>query len=377
MEHKKINVLQLVEGLSYGGAEDKLVELINHMDSSRFNTIMCSLGLGDDIHDKVLKSGIQLVMMPRKNRFDMGLLLRLKKMMKENEIDIVMTTLFYADVMGAIAGRMAGVKAVFSWETISAPEWLIKRRLWPYQFAMRYCAKVVSVSKATAKFLIEERGVPAEKVMIIPYGVNLRHYIVGDGNAMRQRLGLNGKDFIIGMVARLHPQKGHQYLFEAARSIVAKYPHVKFLIVGEGEIRRELEESVQKMDLSSNVTFLGHRTDVNDLLKAFDVFTLPSLFEGLPNVVLEAMSAGKPVVATSVDGTVEAVVHGETGLLVPPKDPEKLKDAFIQLIEHKDQARDMGKKGRQRIENVFSLDKQVEAFQNLYEEYYQKANRKS
>jgi len=374
MQHKKINVLQLVEGLSYGGAEDKLVELINHMDSSRFNTIMCSLGLGDDIHDKVLKSGIQLVMMPRKSRFDMGLLLRLKKLMQENEIDIVMTTLFYADVMGAIAGRMAGVKAVFSWETISAPEWLIKRRLWPYQFAMRYCTKVVSVSKATAKFLIEERGVPAEKVMIIPYGVNLRHYVVGDGNAVRQRLGLNGKDFIVGMVARLHPQKGHQYLFEAAKPIVAQYPHVKFLIVGDGEIRKELEESVQRMNLSSNVKFLGHRTDVNDLLTAFDVFTLPSLFEGLPNVVLEAMSVGKPVIATSVDGTVEAVVHGETGLLVPPKDPEKLKDAFIQIIENREQARNMGKKGRQRIEDVFSLDKQVEAFQNLYEEYYQKAN---
>ena len=373
MENKKINVLQLVEGLSYGGAEDKLVELINHMDISKFNTILCSLGLGDDIRDKVEKSGINLVMMPRKKRLDLGLLVKLVKLMKDEQIDIVMTTLFYADVIGAIAGRLAGVKAVFSWETISAPEWLIKRRLWPYQFAIRYCTKVISVSRATAKFLIEQRGVPEDKVKIIPYGVNHRQYVLGDGKAARESLGLNGKDFVIGMVARLHPQKGHQYLFEAAKPIVEKYPHVKFLLVGEGEIRRELEDSVKKMDLTSNISFLGHRTDVKDLLKAFDVFTLPSLFEGLPNVVLEAMSAGKPVVASSVDGTVEAVVDGETGLLVPPGDPEKLKDAYIKLIEDREQAREMGINGRKRIEDVFSLDRQVEAFQNLYEEYYQKA----
>ncbi len=373
MNNKKINVLQLVEGLSYGGAEDKLVELINHMDESRFNTVMCSLGLGDDIREKVEKSGINLVMMPRKSRLDIGLLRRLVKLMKEKEIDVVMTTLFYADVIGAIAGRLAGVKAVFSWETISAPEWLIKRRLWPYQFAMRYCTKVVSVSQATAKFLVEKRGVPEDKVMVIPYGVNHREYMLGDGAEVRKSLGLNGDDFVIGMVARLHPQKGHQYLFEAAKPIVDKYPHVKFLLVGEGEIRAELEEVVKKMGLTSNVTFLGHRTDVSELLKAFDVFTLPSLFEGLPNVVLEAMSAGRAVVASSVDGTVEAVMDEETGLLVPPGDTEKLRDAYLKLIENRDRTKEMGLKGRKRIEDVFSLDKQVEAFQSLYEEFYHKA----
>jgi len=369
-EIRKINVLQLVEGLSWGGAEGKLLELINHMDPNRFNTILCSLGLGDNIKEKVEESGVNFLTLPRKTRLDFNSLFKLVKLIKNKRIDIVMTTLFYADVIGAVAGKLAGVKAIFSWETVSAPEWLIKRRLWPYRFTIRYCDRIISVSQATAKFLVEKRGVPENKVVVIPYGVNDKEYVMGSGKAVRKSLGLNVDDFIIGTVGRLHPQKGHKYLFEAAKILVQQYPQVRFLLVGDGEIKQELEDLVKNMNLQSNVLFLGYCTNVKDLLKAFDIFTLPSLYEGLPNAVLEAMAVGKPVVASAVDGILEAVVNGVTGLLVSPGNPEELKDAFIKLINNRELAKQMGENGRKRVENVFLLDKQVEAFQNLYEEYY-------
>ena len=369
----KINVLQLVEGFGLGGAEKKLKELIEYMDRDKFNTVVCSLGLGDTIKEdfeKLGDLGIEVMEIPRKVRVDFGLLFKIAKLIKEKDIDVVMTTLFYADVIGPLAGKLGKAKAVFSWETISAPWWLYKRRLWPYQFAIRYCKKVVSVSKATARFLIDERGVPEKKVMIIPYGVNLDQYNTSDdGSEKRKSIGLKKDDLVVGMVGRLVPQKGHVYLIEAAETVVKTFPDVKFVLAGDGELHEELVAKAKKHGVDKNFVFLGFRHDVDELLSTFDIFTLPSLYEGLPNVVLEAMASGLPIVATPADGTKEAVVDNETGILVPIKDVEKLATALIKLLKDKKLAKEMGEKGRKRVEEEFSLEKQVRSFEKLYESY--------
>ena len=368
----KINVLQLVEGFGLGGAEKKLKELIENVDREKFHTVVCSLGLGDTIKhefEELRNLGIEVMEIPRKVRVDFGLLFKIAKLIKEKNIDVVMTTLFYADVIGPLAGKLGNAKAVFSWETISAPWWLYKRRLLPYQFAMRYCKKVISVSNATAEFLINKRGVPPEKVMVIPYGVDLRKYQLGNGVKKRESIGLSADDKIVGMVGRLVPQKGHVYLIDAAELVIKKFPDVKFVIVGDGELKDQLLEKVRARNLEKNFRFLGFRSDVNELLWTFDIFTLPSLYEGLPNVVLEAMASSLPVVATPVDGTKEAVVDNETGFLVPVKDVEGLANALIKLLSDPALAQRIGKNGRKRVEDVFSLEKQVKSFEELYESY--------
>lgn len=373
--NKKINILQLVEGFGLGGAEMKLLELIKCMDPERFRTVVCSLGLGETISEefeKLRNYGVEVVEIPRKHRIDPGLIYRLVKLIKSRRIDVIMTTLFYADIMGPIIGKAGKVKAVFSWETISSPEWLIPRRLISYRAAIRWCDKVISVSRATADFLIEKRGVHPDKIKIIPYGVNLEKYKDGSSNGVRKKLGLSEKDKIIGMVGRLRPQKGHVYLIDAAAEVVKKYPKVKFLLVGDGDLRSDLEKKVKQNRLIENFIFLGSRDDVPDLLKIMDIFTLPSLFEGLPNVILEAMASKKPIVATPVDGTKEAVINGETGILVPPKDPMSLSKALCDLLENPEKASNFGEKSRKRVEELFSLEKQVSSFENLYENYYNK-----
>ena len=372
-KNNKINVLQLVEGFSLGGAEKKLKELVKFMDRKKFNTVVCSLGLGDTIKgefEKLQDLGIEVMEIPRKVRVDFGLLYKITKLIKEKNIDVVMTTLFYADVIGPLAGKLGKAKAVFSWETISAPWWLYKRRLWPYQFAIRYCKKVVSVSNATARFLIDERGVPEEKVMVIPYGVNLDKYNTNDdGIEKRKSIGLTKGDLVVGMVGRLVPQKAHLYLIQAAEAVVKTFPDVKFVLVGDGELHEELGEKTKELGVDKNFIFLGFRNDVDELLSTFDIFTLPSLYEGLPNVVLEAMASGLPVVATPVDGTKEAVVDNETGILVPVKDVEKLAASLVKLLKDKELAKKMGRRGRKRVEEEFSLEKQIRSFEKLYESY--------
>ncbi len=366
---RKINVLQLIEGFGWGGAEKKLLELVKYMDRTKFNTTICSFGLVEHIRQDFENVGVKVTTISRKKKLDAGLILKVAKLIQNEQIDVVMSTLFYADVVGALAGRIGGVKAIFSWETISAPEWLLKRRLWSYKFAVRFCDRVIAVSRATARFLKEKRGVPASKIVVIPYGVDLKKYTTEENFEIRKKLGLNMDDRVIGVVGRLHPQKGHIYLIRAAEKIVANFPDVKFVFAGDGDLRAELEKLVLTKNLGGNFLFLGYRSDIPDVIKAFDIFALPSLYEGLPNVVLEAMASGKPVVATAVDGTVEAVVDGVTGYLVPVKDTEALSKAIIKLLEDRKLMEQMGKRARERVEKNFSLEKQVDSFERLYSSF--------
>lgn len=368
-EKKKINVLQLVEGMNWGGAETKLLELISHMDRDRFHTTVCSLGIGDRLQDKFNRLGIPFVSLERRGRIDPKLILDVSNLIRREKIDVVMTTLFYADIVGALASAISPNKAVFSWETISAPEWLQTHRLWAYRFAMHFCSKVISVSHATARWLVEERGLPENKITVIPYGVNLEIFNHSRNGRLRPELGIPPDVPVVGVVARLHPQKGHEYLIKAARVLADKFKDLKIVLVGDGELRAELEQAVVEAGLSETFIFLGFRSDVRDLLSMFDIFVLPSLYEGLPNVILEAMATNLPVVATSVDGTVELVDDGETGYLVPPRDPGALVAKIGNLLESADLRRQFGRAGRKKVEEQYSLELQVENFQNLYEQY--------
>lgn len=365
----KIKVLQLVEGFNFGGAETKLLELVEHMDKSRFETTVVGLGLGNEIEDRFMALDCSVKTFKRKHRFDFSLMNRLEKFIRNEQIDIVMTTLFYADVMGAMVGHKGGAKGVFAWETISSPKWLTPHRLFGYRYAIRRADKVISVSNATAEWLVTRRKVPRDKVMIIPYGVNLEIFKPNTNDAMRKELHIEPNHVVIGQVSRLNEQKGHQYLIDAAPQIISQNKNVRFVLVGDGPLQHNIKQQIRDKGLVEYFELLGFRRDVPELLRTFDIFTLPSLYEGLPNVVLEAMASGLPVVATPVDGTKEAVVHNKTGLLVPEKEPGPLADALIKLVQDPQLAEKMGLAGRKRVEEKFSLNVQVSRFEELYIKY--------
>jgi len=369
---RKINVLQLVEGFSFGGAEGKLLELVESLDKSKYNVIVCSLGLGGILQEKFEKIGVKVKVISRKSKFDCAFFFKLVKLMREEKIDILQTTLFFADFIGPIAAKLAGVRVTLAWETISAPEWLLKRRLVAYKIAMKFADKIISVSEATKLWSIEKRGISPEKLVTIPYGVDLQRYNLSPASKKRKELGVSTDTILFGTVARLHKQKGHVYLIEAAKEVVKEIPNVKFVFIGDGELREELEEQVNKLQIADYFLFLGFRYDVNELLKTLDVFVLPSLYEGLPNVILEAMACGRSVIATSVDGSPEAIENNITGMLVPPRDPDSLKNAISRLAKDKKLRKTMGNQGRHRVEKYFSLRGQLEKFENMYDQYFQK-----
>ena len=371
----KTKVLQLVEGFNFGGAETKLLELVKHMDKDRFETTVISLGLGNEIEELFHELDCRVMTFQRQKQVDFKLLKRLTNFIRDEKIDIVMTTLFYADVIGALAGRKGGAKGVFSWETISSPKWLVPHRFWGYRYAIRKADKVISVSNATAEWLVEKRKVSPAKVMIIPYGVNLQKFNPDIKSTNRSAIGVEVGDLVIGQVSRLNEQKGHTYLIDAAPAIIKAVPNAKFVLVGDGPLRAELEQQIKANGVEDNFILLGFRQDVPQLLPLFDVFALPSLYEGLPNVVLEAMACGLPVVATPVDGTKEAVVDKQTGFLVPVADIDALANQLVEVISNPAIKADLGGAGRKRVEQSFSLEGQVKKFEDLYENYAKGSDR--
>jgi len=173
---------------------------------------------------------------------------------------------------------------------------------------------------------------------------------------------------IVGTVARLAPKKGQVDLIEAAALVVRRRPDVTFVLAGDGELRGDLSAQAKSLGLNGHVRFLGAVDDPIPLLGRMDIFTLPSHMEGMSNAMLEAMAAGRPIVATGVGGNSEVVVPGETGLLVPPRDPARLAEAILALVNDPKRAAAMGAAGRARVRAEYSVETMVKRLEDLYRE---------
>ena len=223
--------------------------------------------------------------------------------------------------------------------------------------------RYIAVSCDTAQRLIRKLHLPAGKVQVIHNGVTLQPSADRSAAIDRARR-LSGDHPIVLTVARLDEQKGHQYLLEAAVQV----PEAQFVLAGDGPLRSALEAQARSLGLEGRVKFLGYCTDVPEWLAECDVFVLPSLYEGLPLSILEAMAAGRPIIATQIGGTDEAVLDGETGLLVPPADPTALAAAIRSILGDRVFAQRLASAGRRRVEQEFSTAAMLQQVTQVYTE---------
>lgn len=300
-----------------------------------------------------------------------GIMLLLALMQREHP-DVLQTYSHYSNILGPILGFVAGIPVRVSSQRMSlpgAPKWLLKLDRWVAN--SRMTIKMVAVSEKTRRFCIEREGIRADKTVTIPNGIDLKEFDgLSDASSrkeIRKKLGVANNVPIVIIVARLHQQKGHKYLFESIPFVLKKAPTTHFILVGDGALRAHLEADVATRRLHKSVRFLGVRSDVPALLGASDCFVLPSLWEGMPNCVLEAMAAKIPVIATDVDGTVEVLEDGITGLLVPPRDHQALRRCIVDILTDSALAQSLGRAGRHRVETTFSLERMIDGFSNLYD----------
>jgi glycosyltransferase involved in cell wall biosynthesis len=226
--------------------------------------------------------------------------------------------------------------------------------------------KVVAVSRFVRDYLVSA-GIPDEQVEAVPTGIDLNRYAPADGGGtLRSELGLPDATVLVGTVAILRVKKGHADLLRAAKTVLQSFPDTHFVIAGDGPQTENLRRLITELGLEARVHMLGLRRDVMNVLQSLDLFVLPTHQEALGTAFIEAGAMGLPVVATDVDGVPEVVVDGETGVLVPPKDPASLAAAISGFVENPVRRRSFGDNARRRVGNEFSREAMAGRMQNLY-----------
>ena len=359
-------ILHLIESSELGGAEKMLVSLVERLDKSQYKSIIC---LHEDgwLNVQLQKMGFETATIPQNRSFDVRWLLTILSLIKKRKIILIHAHEFAMNVYGSMASAMTGIPIIttvhgknYYWE-----KW--RRRL-AYRFASKQ-STMVAVSEDIKKFLNEKVGIKNGRIITIYNGINTDAYYPDNElrGRIRKEFGINSMQPVIGTVGSLSPVKGHTYLLKAAAIVTKTFPDAVFLVAGGGELLGQLQIEASQLGIEKKLIFLGPREDIRALLQDVDIFILPSLSEGLPLSVLEAMACAKPVVATNVGGIPEVIMDGQTGFSVPPRNPEALAEKILLLLKNKSFAEKFGRAGNERVRKEFTFENTWIKYQKLYE----------
>lgn len=368
---RKIKVLYIIDSLFVGGAEKFLVNLVNAIDPDKFEVWVCCLWSSGPLEKDLNLPLDRIITLNFGGYKDYKAYIKLCKFIAQQRFDVVHTQIFPSNTVGRICAFFMRVPVIIATEQ-NIYQWKLRKHVFVDRILAYISDRIMAVSEEVKKFTISQEKIPEEKFIVIPNAIPVDRYDSGrlkiDIKKKKNDLSLPDNSLVIGTVATLINQKGHKYLLEVAKILAEKIPDIHFLLIGEGPLRRELEQFTKQLKIDSKVHFLGVCGDVDELLGIIDVFVLPSLYEGLPLALLEALAMRKAVVATKVGGIPEVVEHGKNGILVEPRDPEGLAEGIVKLIRNPNLAAKMGEEGRKIVEEKFSTNVVVRKLENLYEE---------
>jgi glycosyltransferase involved in cell wall biosynthesis len=377
-----ITVLHLIESLRGGGAERRLVNDIVHMNTDRFRNVVCFLFPRDDLGDELRAAGIELFCFKMSNPYDIFRLFREfhKIVLKYKKIDILHTHLFFSTVYGRVLARVYGIPNVIT--TIQYPDYdrdaskvYSSKRHIVDRWTARLNKGFIAVSEHVKNSALRELSIKSNITVIHNY-ISHTNYQGSDpsrSHVLRQSLGIKNGQVALINVGRLDPQKGHRYLIEAVKRIISRGYDIKLFIVGEGRIEKELKEIVCNMGLENRIIFLGQRKDIIDLMSAADIFVFPSLNEGLPLALLEAMAMGKVCVASDIPAIREIIRDGENGSLVKKEDAVSLENALLRILKGKVAAQEYIANAMKTVKSDFSPEINIAKLERYYEEIVRSA----
>ncbi len=362
----KIRVAHIVNSLKPGGGERFLVDLLQVVPRDQFEfTVFCLYSKGD-LASEVEHMGIPVSVLDIPRRVGLKGYVKLWDVLRKGVFDIVHCHLLESCWYGLPTGWFLRVPVRIVHLQNCHWQLSFRARLFD-RFSFSFATAAFGCSNAVLRFYQKYMWYPKSKCYLIYNGVNTKRFEnLPSKEDARRSLGLPQECLIVTTVARLVPQKGHRSLLEAAKNIVSKYKSVRFVLVGDGGLRTQLEYLSNILGISDYVVFLGKRTDVPQILAASDVFVLPSLWEGLPLVLVEAGLARLPVVATRVDGIMEVVEDGRNGLLVPPGDAHTLAEAIWTLLKNPALRQQMGEEGRAIALQRFTMERIASQVADLY-----------
>lgn len=378
---KQTKILYIITKLAVGGAQDTVIDSVEHLNKAKkiYSEIACGpieKNVGN-LENLAISKGIRLVKIQGltnniKPISNIRALFILYKYIKKKKFQIVHTHSSVAGIIGRIAARFAKIPVII--HTVHGwgirpdmPKIKQKVYIWLERFCERFTDKLIVVSKFNIdKGLKYKVGKPS-KYTVIHSGIDIKKFSKEiNTKEKKKQLGLDEDKPVVGMIGRLDAQKNPLDFVKSAGIIQKRFPNVQFIIVGDGPLRKQTEALINRLNVK-NFHLLGFRRDVDEILQIIDISVLTSLWEGLPRVFPESMAAKKPIVATNVDGAPEAIIDGETGFIVQPKQPEALAEKVLFLLNNPNKSKQMGIKAFKRV-NQFSLSRMLKDIDSLYDE---------
>ena len=370
-----INLLYVITKLELGGAQKQLLSLITNLDRERYNLSLITARDGFLVESALSIQQLTLVRSKFLERSinpvkDFLVFCQIYNFIRKHKIDIVHTHSSKAGILGRWAARLAGTKYIvhtvhgWSFNDYQNPFWS-KLVIWLERLAALITHRLIVVSdRDLQKGLVNRIGCK-DKYKLIRYGIDYQAFSQKNED-LRKELKLNPTDLLVGMVACFKPQKSPQDFIMLAYLVNQVMPETKFLLIGDGVLRRKIEFLIAKFHLEAKVFLTGWREDIPRVLSAVDIFVLTSLWEGLPVSVLEAMAASQPVVATDTGGIAEVVIREKTGFLLSPGDIKGMAEKLIRLLKDENLRKRLGHDARDSLRDNFTIENMLRNTENLY-----------
>lgn len=362
-------IVYLIHDLKRGGAEQQLLYLVEGLDRSHFQPEVITMMDVGPLRERVRNAGVPLHSLNLSGRQDfLKAVPRLRELLRRLQPDILHTFLWYADILGRLTAASAGVPVLIN-SMRNVDDWRKPWHTWLDRLTAGRAQRIVSNSVAGARRLVTVENIPPERLQVIHNGIDIQAILSRTAfpGTLRRNLSIPESIPLVGCVGRLHKQKNLPMLLRAFQQLLSRIPSTRLVLIGDGPLYPILKEQVGELKLSENVTFTGEHPDPASVIADLDLLVLPSDYEGLPNVLLEAGLQSRAVIATAVGGVPEVIRHGEHGLLIQPGDQRALVHAMETLLNNPSQCKELGQNLKSRILNHFSMETMVSRHQNLYQ----------
>ena len=362
---RRLRILRVVIGLNQGGVQQGVFNLFRGLDPRRFEPIACAIENTGAIGSEIVKAGFEVIVLGYK-RQPWRTIFALAKLMREKKIDIVHASSYHPSLYARIAGLLAGVRVVMSYEHVVFDRRRKGRELFNRLLQPRTHA-FTAVGRAVAEQVKDWYGYPHDKVHVVHNGVDIERFRPPtDRKLAKQALGLDPDKPVVSMICRLDEEKGHIFFFESVKTLSATRD-IQWLVVGAGRGETHIKFQAQTLGVEAQIQFLGLRRDIPDILAATDVYVFPTLQEGFPNSLLEAMAAGCAVVASDFAGNLEVAEHERNALITPMRNASALTAAIGRLLGDRSLSDRLAQQARKDIEHNFSLATYASKMSDLYE----------
>jgi len=352
----KLRIIHLTTDSAIGGTERMILQTACGLNKDRFESVVISLMPGGPLGEMCEKNNIPFFTPCFKSKTDFGALIRLVYYLRKNKGDILHTYLFHSNILGRIIGKLIGYKYIISSQR-NVDLW----RKWYHDYIDKMtsslCSVIVSNSIAGKKYLVEQAGIKEDKVVVIHNGLDVEKYPVREKN-----IGILN----IINIASLTEKKGHKYLFDAISKLAQSGVDFKLYLIGKGKLENYLRYKSKELGLDDKIFFEGYSDNITSYLQNADIFVLPSLWEGLPVALMEAMACGVACIASDVGDVKELIKNEEDGLIVEPKNVDQITNSILRLINDRDFMERIGSSARKKIKKYFSSVKMINSFEKLY-----------